>query len=278
VNQELFKLENAVRKAEGAWDRQMKRDGHLKKESRDISNSDSSRMSATARAFYHEYTVSKDLLDREAGHENLFGGTPANPTVLSGVAGSSITVTVDNPGTITIEDPPAMDPKDMHDPEERSVGKIAKGKRAKKTATTYPHPNLVNTGAYDKKIVGPDLYEALRKESVETLMAKKPSAKIHPLGDIKYVVTGIEEHFVVLTRCVPVDDWGDQKIANMEGREPDDFKGLLFGRNGKVKPDWVLHNQGQSIAVLPGDPLASVGLKIETPVTVPQDDEFGDEE
>lgn len=79
ANQELFKLENAVRKAESAWDRQMKRDGHLKKESRDISSVDPSRMSPTARAFYHEYAAAKSALDAEAGHTNLFGGTPADP-------------------------------------------------------------------------------------------------------------------------------------------------------------------------------------------------------
>ena len=234
ANQELFKLENAVRKAEGAWDRQMKRDGHLKKESRDISTADPTRMSPTARAFYHEYTAAKSLLDGEAGRTDLFGGTPASPAT-------------------------------FQEPEGETTGKKAKNSRKGATLTVvaggFPPPDEVLTPEdMTRQVVAPEMYNDLRAlYAGEGLYQPKPVAKVTPLNDQHWVVTEVAEYHVVLNRCIPEDNYEGDTFANMEGREPGDWAGLLFKTGKGNSPSFVMLNNAQTMAALPGDPLQQTG-------------------
>lgn len=236
ANQELYKLENAVRKAESAWDRQMKRDGHLKKESRDISTADSMRMSPTARAFFHEYQAAKQKLDDEANRTDLFGGTPADPADLGGG-------------------------EDDEDDEKKSK---PRGKKPKLQVVTgnYPRPDEVLTPeGLDRRIISPQLMDDWRKLSAaESLTNAKPTAKVIPYDEQHWVVTEVGEGYVVLNRCIPEDRYEGNTIANLEGRAAGDWDGLLFRSGAGRSPMFVLLNSAQAIACVAGDPLASVKL------------------
>lgn len=227
ANQELYKLENAVRKAESAWDRQMKRDGHLKKESRDISNCDASRMSPTARAFYHEYANAKQLLDAEAERSDLFGHTPANPGSYA---------------------------------EDAAQGKGAPD--LKVVTGNYPRPDEVITPQdMPRRIVAPEVLGDWRKLSAsESLGKDKPTAKVIPLDDQHFVVVEVSDHYVVLNRVIPHDQYEGNTIENLKDREPGDWDGLVFKSGPGKSPSFVMLNAAQAIACVAGDPLANVAL------------------
>lgn len=227
ANQELFKHENAVRKAEGAWDRQMKRDGHLKKESRDISTAEPQHMSPTARAFYHEYTNAKAVLDAEAERTDLFGDSPA-----TGKQG----------GTAPPLNPPG---NVIHLP-------------------TFKNPDDIGTpDGLTRKIVAPQMLVDLRAiYAGDSLMKDKPTAKVVPLDGQHWVVVEVAEHYVVLNRCIPENDFTGNTFPSMKDgqREAPDWDGLLFKSGPGRSPSFVMVNSAQSMAVLAGDPLAGVAL------------------
>jgi hypothetical protein len=231
ANQELYKLENAVRKAESAWDRQMKRDGHLKKESRDISTAEPKHMSPTARAFFYEYTASKSLLDAEAGKVDLFGGTPSDPVNLGGDA-----------------------------PAEKGKGK--KGGHLSVVTHQYPRPDEVITPeGMPRRIVAPETLTDWRALSAtETIAKDKPTAKVVQLDEQHWVVVEVGEGYAVLNRCIPEDQYEGNTVPNLADRQPGDWDGLLFRSGPGRSPSFVLLNSTQSMACLAGDPLADVKL------------------
>lgn len=231
ANQELFKLENAVRKAESAWDRQMKRDGHLKKESRDISTADPSRMTPTARAFFHEYVAAKRLLDAEAQQCDLFGGTPADPARL-----------------------------DDTEPEPKK----AKGKASHLTVVTNTYPpaaEVITPDGMARKIVQPSLVEDWRAlDASESLLKAKPTAKVVAFDEQYWVVSEVGDGYVVLNRCIPHLEFEGNTIETLENRSADDWEGLLFRSGSGKSPQYVLLNNAQCVACVAGDPLSEVQL------------------
>lgn len=242
MNQELYKLENTVRKAESAWDRQMKRDGHLKKESRDISTCTPATMSPTARAFYHEYTAAKTKLDDEANRTNLFGGSPAAP----------------NDG---------LDDDDADDDEQQPRGRRGKGKASHlQVVTPAATPENVQTpDGMPVKVVAPQLLDDWRALcAAESLGKKNPTAKVIVLEGGTWVCTQVGEGFAVLTRCVTEHEYEGERHDSMEGRDPDDTAGLVFRSGPGRSPQYVLMNSGQSVAAVAGDPLQNVQLQTGT--------------
>jgi hypothetical protein len=220
MNAELYKNENSVRKAESAWDRQMQRDGHLKRESRDISCADPQFMTPTARAFYYEYVAARDALDAVATSVDLFGGSPARPKDFS----------------------------QKPSPE--------------KPALTNPDA-VVTPPDMARHIVAPTvLAEWKASSAVESLSKPKPSAKLVRLDELTYVVTGVSEDYVILTRCLFEDEWDGDVIETVAAADdPSNLVGLKFKTGtGKNAINYVMCNSAQSVACIAGDPLAHVQL------------------
>lgn len=231
ANAELFKYENSVRKAESAWDRQMKRDGHLKKESRDISEANTATMSPTARAFYNEYAVAKKRLDDEAVRTNLFGGSAADP--------------------------------DGDDSEEDAPKPKAAGKKTHLSVIAgqdVPNPDdVVTPEDVPRRVVTPEVladYAGLC--CAQTLVKDKPTAKVIELDQQHFVVVEVNEHFVLLNRCIHEDQHEGNKIPNLKDRDGDDWEGLLVKSGPGKSPSFVLLNSSQSVACVAGDPLGDL--------------------
>ena len=221
----------------------MKRDGHLKKESRDISNSEPGRMSATARAFYNDYLAAKDLLDTEAVTPDLFGGSPANPQGMTGALKNA--------------DPSA--PAGKAAGSKKGTGKAA----VASSPQQFPRPDEVITpDDMARKIVAPETFNSWR-DSVALFKPfdKVPLGKVIQLDGQAFVPVEAGDGFVILNGCVPEDHFTGTVTQDMTGREPGDWSGLLFKEGtGKKAAAYVLLNKAQSLAVLAGDPLAAVGL------------------
>ena len=236
MNQELYKIENNVRKAESAWDRQMKREGHLKKESRDISTASAATMSPVARAFYNDYKAALGQLTGEAGAPDLFGGTRADPPSFGDHKNSA--------------------PK----------AKKGKGHLSVVSASTPDASAIETPDGMTRRIVSVGALADLRKmASGESLMKAKPAAKVYDCDGQTYVVTESTPDYVVLNACVLHDRWDGQTVASMGGREAGDWCGLLFkGKDASGTQEYVMQSSAQTVACVAGDPLAGVGLETGT--------------
>lgn len=231
ANQELFKYENSVRKAESAWDRQMKRDGHLKKESRDISEANTATMSATARAFYYEYEAAKAKLDDEATRTNLFGGSPASPE--------------DKPAAAAASKPA--------DKGKKSHLQVVDGKK-------HPHPDeIITPDDLPRRVVSPEVFDDYAGLlATATLGKPKPSAKVIELDEQHFVVVEAAEHYVVLNRCIHEGRFEGTVIQSLDHRDGEDWEGLVFKSGSGRAPSFVLLNSSQAIACVPGDALSEL--------------------
>lgn len=127
----------------------------------------------------------------------------------------------------------------------------------------YPDPaSVAIPDGLARRIVAPQMLADLRQLSAAaTLIKAKPTAKIHQLDEMYWVVTSVAHDYVVLTRCLPEDQYVGTVVQGV-GPE-DDWTGLLFRSGPGKAASFVLLNSAQSIACVAGDPLADVGLSAE---------------